>query len=238
MIPVAIFCAFLGAELPSPAGTAPTPVASPTAVAPPASFPGSLPATFAGTLPCADCPGTRHLLNLFSDGVFYHRIAYIDRKTSFDQVGRWQLSDDGRILTLTEPASFAVVDGATLRQLDREGRPMESTLNFDLRRQSGFSTLEPRLRMDGMYRQTKDGGRFTECSTGRDMPVVPQKKGYRELEAAYAKAAARDPGQPLLVSIDARLMTQSGTGSKTAVLIRQFIRAHPEKTCPPARSAP
>ena len=225
-----IVCAFLVAALPLPGGPAPQPAIT-------ASFPGGLPATFTGVLPCADCPGTRHLLNLFADGAFYHRIAYIDRKTSFDQIGRWRLSADGNTLTLTEPASFAVVDAVTLRQLDREGRPIESTLNFDLQRQSAFSTLEPRLRMDGMYRYTKNAGRFTECSTGRDMPVVPQRAN-RELEAAYGKAAAEKPGQPLLVSIDARLVTQPRTDSGSQVLVKQFIRAQPGGRPLPRGSTP
>ncbi|HEY6931537.1 MAG TPA: copper resistance protein NlpE N-terminal domain-containing protein [Thermoanaerobaculia bacterium] len=231
MTALLIACALLGFAGPQAGAAATTPAPST------ASFPGGLPATFTGELPCADCPGTRHQLNLFADGVFYHRIVYIDRRTNLDQIGRWRLTSDGKILALTEPSSFAVVDDTTLRQLDREGRPIQSTLNFDLRRQTLFAPLEPRLRMDGMYRSTKEGGRFQECATGRDMPVVPQRVN-RELEAAYAKAAAEKPGEPVLVSIDARLVAQGRTARENAVLLRQFIRIQPGAVCPPPGSAP
>jgi len=222
-------CAFLLAALPLTRSASP-------AAASAISFPGGLPATFTGTLPCADCPGTRHQLNLFADGVFYHRIAYIDRKTSFDQIGRWRLSDDGKILELTEPTLFAVVDATTLRQLDREGKPIVSTLNFDLRRQPAFSFFEPRLHMDGMYGETKDEGRFTECLTGWEMPVA-RKKAYRDLKAVYAKAAAK-PGEPLLVSIDGRLVTRRktrGHDRENEVLVEKLIAVRPGEVCPPSR---
>jgi hypothetical protein len=38
---------------------------------------GTLPATFAGDLPCADCPGIRYQLELFPRQAFFLRMAYL-----------------------------------------------------------------------------------------------------------------------------------------------------------------
>ncbi|MBP7570587.1 MAG: META domain-containing protein [Acidobacteria bacterium] len=44
-----------------------------------ASFPDALPATFAGDLPCADCPGIRLTLELLAEHVFVYRLTYQGR---------------------------------------------------------------------------------------------------------------------------------------------------------------
>jgi len=84
-----------------------------------------LPATFAGTLPCADCPAVRYQLNLFSDRAFFLRMTYQDRNVTVDDIGRWLLSSDGRILLLKggreAPLMFAIRDGETLRLLGAGG---------------------------------------------------------------------------------------------------------------------
>ena len=41
---------------------------------------GALPATFVGELPCADCPGIRHQLDLWPDGAFFLRRTYLGRE--------------------------------------------------------------------------------------------------------------------------------------------------------------
>lgn len=56
----------------------------------PANVLGALPASFTGDLPCADYPGIRHVLNLFSDMSFFLRRTYIgsnDAKPIYD-IGR------------------------------------------------------------------------------------------------------------------------------------------------------
>ena len=50
----------------------------------------NLPATFSGTLPCADCPGIDYQLNLFEDGAYYMRMRYQNRADGqFDDIGRY-----------------------------------------------------------------------------------------------------------------------------------------------------
>ena len=48
---------------------------------------GQLPASFSGDLPCADCPGIRYQLDLFSDHVFFLRMIYLGKDESFDDIG-------------------------------------------------------------------------------------------------------------------------------------------------------
>jgi len=44
--------------------------------------------SFPGALPCADCPGTHHVVELHPDNVFVSHIAYLGRDTSYDDIGR------------------------------------------------------------------------------------------------------------------------------------------------------
>src|SRR4030095_3774732 len=85
---------------------------------------GTLPASFIGELPCADCPGIRYQVNLFSDRVFFLRTTHIGRGDSanFDDIGSWVISSDRAILILKggrdAPEIFAIKDRDTLRKLD------------------------------------------------------------------------------------------------------------------------
>jgi heat shock protein HslJ len=105
-----------------------------------------LPATFSGTLPCADCPGTLYQLNLLPDHTFVSRMTYQERHAHLDDRGIWQLTSDGKTLVLRarrgKTRKFAVRDSDTLRQLDQAGQEIVSKLNYDLKRASTFAPLE------------------------------------------------------------------------------------------------
>jgi uncharacterized lipoprotein YbaY len=55
---------------------------------------GSRPATFTGDLPCADCAGIRHQLELFLDTTFFRRMEYPGKGDSAktDGLGPWAVS--------------------------------------------------------------------------------------------------------------------------------------------------
>jgi copper homeostasis protein (lipoprotein) len=110
-----------------------------------ASTISGLPATFIGTLPCADCPGIRYQVDLLPDHRFVSRMTYEERNTRFDDRGHWQLSGDGKILILHggggAQQKFAMPDGDTLRQLDSAGHEIVSKLNYDLKRAT-FAVIE------------------------------------------------------------------------------------------------
>ncbi|MFO8005687.1 YbaY family lipoprotein [Thioalkalivibrio sp.] len=200
---------------------------------------GELPATFKGTLPCADCPGIDYHLNLLDEGVYFLRQNYQDREGGpFDDIGRYLLSSDRDQLTLyggrEAPLRLAISGPDTLRLLDRDGGHIESELNYDLSRQPALQPLEPRLLLGGMYRYLADAGRFQECLTGLNMPVATEAD-HRALEKAYLAARER-PGEALLVSLEGQIaqrMPMEGPGPVATLVPERFIGVWPEQGCPP-----
>jgi copper homeostasis protein (lipoprotein) len=107
---------------------------------------------YGGTLPCADCAGIRTELTLFSDPATGAPRAYRMRETylgtrggdrAHDSAGAWALLrgteaiPDATVYQLNpgQPAevrSFVVLPAGSLRQLDREGRPIRSALSYAL----------------------------------------------------------------------------------------------------------
>ncbi len=199
---------------------------------------GGFPATFEGELPCADCPGIFYHLDLFEDGVFFLRTTYLGRGAGAitDTIGSWTLGTDERRLALfgdTEtPILFRVVDPETLRKLDIEGRDIESSLNYDLRRKDAIGTIEPRLTMRGMYRYMADAALFDECLSGRRFQVAMEADNIA-LERAYLEAQ-RQPGEALLVSIQGRITERpamEGDALVLTVVPERFIGFWPGETC-------
>ncbi len=204
---------------------------------------GGLPATFQGLLPCADCPGIDYQLDLFDDGAFYLGMTYRDRgDAAFYDIGTWSIEPDGRTLALRggadAPTRFRIVDAATLRLLDRAGNDIASSLSYDLQRSVEFVGMEPRLAMRGMYAYFADAALFTECLTGRRMPVAPEGDNAA-LERAYLKAR-REPGEELLVSIEGRIAVRppmEGEGLRPTVVVDAFLAVLPGEACGDAPTA-
>lgn len=179
--------------------TASTPASSTPAPSPPSGpseEAGSLTGCWLGDLPCADCAGTRHQLDLFPDGVFHLRIEYLGEAKSFDQIGAWALADGGRQLVLDPagpaPTRLAVIEGGRLRLLDREGRPIESQLNYDLAHVATIDPFTPGLEMEGIYRDGPGHPIFAECLTGRELAVLPGE-GSDSLRAAIGRSGIVRP---------------------------------------------
>ena len=199
---------------------------------------GTLPATFAGDLPCADCPGIRYQLELFPDQSFFLRRTYLSKgeNASVDEIGSWKVTSDQRTLVLfgghAAPLKFTIKDADTLRQLDLEGREIVSSLNYELRRTQDLPPIEPQLLLRGMYTYVADAGRFTECLSRQNWPVV-QEKDNAALESAYNKAR-RQPNEELLVSLEGRVALRpkmEGDGQQPALVIERFVGIWPGETC-------
>ena len=176
---------------------------------------GTLPASFIGELPCADCPGIRYHVNLFPDRAFFSRMTYLGRgdNANFDDIGSWVMSSDRSTIILKGGREAPEMFGSrtkTLAKLDIEGHDIESPLNYDLRRTKNVEPLEPRLAMRGMYRYFADAGLFTECLTRRKWPVA-QEKDNAALESAYAKARLT-PGEELLVNLEGQIAMRAQDG--------------------------
>jgi len=108
-----------------------------------------LPASFAGILPCADCPGIQYQLNLLADHTFVSKMTYEERNASSVEQGRWRLTDDGKTIVLQgsgggAPEKFALRGADTLRMLGRDGQEIESKLNYDLQRAPKFMAIDLR----------------------------------------------------------------------------------------------
>ena len=201
-----------------------------------------LPATYTGVLPCADCEGIRYTLNLWEDNVFFLRMTYLGKGhgegDSFDDIGVWTLSADKATLVFRDgreaPVMFAVKSAERLSKLDLEGKEIVSQLNYDLVRKGRFEWFEPHLLMRGIYMYMADAGLFTECLTGRKLPVA-QEGDNAALERGYLKVRTQ-PGEPLLVNLEGRMAMRpkmEGPGEQETLVVDRFIKVWPGETCGP-----
>lgn len=203
----------------------------------PVAGPG-LSGTYAGILPCADSPGILHTLVLRPDSVFYLRMAYQVEDTSNgrnirDEIGRWSMAMKDSMVTLSGEGEhrtlFALQRDGSLRQLDAEGHPIVSDLNFTLRRDSTGTAFEPRLRMQGMYAESGDSATFQECGSALRMRVLPGGAAA-VLSAAYRKAL-RAPGEMMLASLDGHIVAGKAGSMGTALAVDGFVDARPGDSC-------
>ncbi len=194
-----------------------------------------LPATFRGDLPCADCPGIRHHLDLWPDGTYHLRREWLDRKLTRDELGRWMIASPGRILRLRggeSALSFAIPDEHRLRLLDTQGQAIESAQPLDLTSDGQLQPTDLTLLMGGEMTYLADAARFTECLTGRGYPIAPEADA-RALEQAYLRQAA-SPGAPLYVTLEGTLTPRpkmEGPGQEPSLVVNRFVGAWPNQNC-------
>ena len=227
------------------AGIAPE-VSAPQTVLPGDLYAG-LPASFSGAAPCADCPGDRHLLELYPDQTYVYRLTRFDAgvngdAANFDDIGRWVLENGvirlrgGREAPVFFAVQYAVKDAAkdavTLHRLDFEGNPVESASVLSLSRAVRFEPIEPVLFMRGMYRYLADAALFEECLTGWRLAVSMTADNVA-LERAYLASGA-PAGQPVLVNLEAsiRLLPgMEGDAQVRSLVPVRFINIWPGATC-------
>ena len=97
--------------------------------------------TYGGTLPCADCPGIDTSIAFTPEGGYSMSETYQDRdSSSFVTKGTWTVREDGKTVLLDPEDKeehdrwYEIVSTAELRALDREGKAIESKLDYNLRR--------------------------------------------------------------------------------------------------------
>jgi copper homeostasis protein (lipoprotein) len=230
----------------------PVPIAD-TAVAPvPAAAPlvfdngqprGEYPASFEGTLSCADCRGHQLTLNLFADGVYFLRETWLGRAggdETYDDIGRWSAAPDRKTIELhggrETPLRFQRADDGALLALDAAG-PASAPGEQRLARDVAFRDLEPRLPLRGLYRHLGDTATFTECLTGRTMPVALEGN-YLDTEKAYA-ALDKTEGQAFLVTVEGRIAERAktiGDGTQDVLVVDRQRRFWPKEGCGPRYS--
>lgn len=150
-----VVIAALSACKPQAPAEAPAPPAQPEAAAAPAApAADALPSaqgapfdakafagTFTGTLPCADCPGIDTRLVLAADGTYTITESYQARSApELKGDGTWTAEENNQRLRL-DPNSksdndrlFAILSNDEIRQLDMEGKPIDSKLPYNLKR--------------------------------------------------------------------------------------------------------
>lgn len=163
-----------------------------------------LPISYSGTLPCADCPGIDYHLNLFADNSYYLQLHYQDSgdNSTFYQLGQWQQHTGQLRLLSDDPqqTAFQIEKDGSIRLLDQEYAPINSSLNYRLQRDAEFQAVYPSMQFHGMYSYMADSGTFTECLT-RQRWYVAQEADNTALESLYLEYAD-EPSQTLLVEVN------------------------------------
>jgi len=211
------------------AGTRQTPPAPPL----PRRFTGAhgltLPATFEGVLPCADCPGIRWHLNLMPDQTFYLRREYLERDGYFEDSGRWSLKMPERQLILAghdgTNEHFAI-QGDALEMLDLEGNPIRSGLDYTLRRAADFAWIDVTGALRATYQPGPDGGTLTDCVSGHAYPVAGNAR-------LLSQAGG---GGAIALDLRARVTRPEG-GDEAALEPLEITRLHPGEGCDRQRPA-
>ena len=177
------------------------------AVQPPAASSFAVPGTFAGVMPCADCVGIAQTLTLRADGLYRLRRTYQGKPDGpFTELGRWTMDATGARLTLRsgkEALLFLVKDAATLRLLDRQGQPIKSSANLDLRRAAQVDPINEALQWRGELVYLAHSATFTDCASGLRWPVA-MTADYLAMERGYTESRS-DPAALLTVSFEGRL---------------------------------
>lgn len=199
-----------------------------------------VPATYAGLIPCASCPGIELTLTLLEDGTYRLRRVYLEAEDGLDlpfvELGRWDRGGrDDRIVLRGRsdgPMQFNVEDAETLGLLDRQGRPIDSEHDYRIRRLADVERITDVFPMRGEFSYMADAGWFSECRTRVSLPVA-QEADNAALERAYSKAAEK-PGAPVLVSFDGRFAMRppmEGGGLHEVVIVEAFGEAQPGERC-------
>jgi len=196
-----------------------------------------LPATFTGTLPCADCAGIAHQLDLFPEQGFHLTRDWLGRDTALSQTdrGRWHLDPATGALVLGDveggPIRWRVTGPDSLRLLAEDGSPILSDLPYDLTADADADPVPVAGVMTGTFTYFADAALFEDCRTGQRYPVA-MEDGYLALERAYT-AAAPEPAATVLVTLNGDIaMRPPMEGPDRPVLrVARHLGLWPDETC-------
>ncbi len=198
------------------------------------------PATYIGTVPCADCASMRLILNLRPDSIYQLRKIWLDdhgqAKKTAAEMGRWRYVAEGNLIVLgrkRDRLNVLSIQGMDrLRLLDARGKKIISRLPYELIRAEKPEPFPDSVRMKGMYADTKEGGVFTECLSGVSFPVAAEG-AERALEQAYLQTP-HGQDEPLLVVLEGRIEKRpgrNGMGRMDMVIPDRLVRVVPDTDC-------
>lgn len=165
------------------------------------------PASYEGTLPCADCSGLRTVLAIWPDSVYRLAQTYEGKSTTpVVTMGRWRLSESVVSLETDNgiPILYRRVGDDTLTLLDQQGQPIASSLNYSLQRSAPMNSLREPASFIGTFEYMADAPTFRECGSGQTYPVL-MRGDYKKLERAFL-AAKLPPGSGQQVEVRARFL--------------------------------
>ena len=184
-----------------------------------------------GILPCADCEGIETSLFLETDGTWVMNERYQGARepTVIASWGTWERTAGKLVLTDSEGEKrYFHAKGEQLEMLDREGKPVSSSLNYTLSPVQASLPTTP-VAMKGFYFYMADAAVFTDCATGRRFPVSDNA----QLERDYA--VARDGEQkPVLLVAQAHFTLEPNPDSgamQKALVIDSHSRFEKNKDC-------
>ena len=200
----------------------------------------SLPGTFTGTLPCADCEGILHHLDLWPDGTYHMRRTWLggDDNNQRDEIGRWY-ADPGRQAIVLNGASemplqWQILGEDRLRQLAMDGTSIESTLNYELTNEGGLAATDLEgIFLAGMAWLSPGAATFEECLTGRIYDI--SEDGARDDLVGAFETASGASDDPLFARVEAMLHMQGADlmGGGAEIVISRLIETAPGRECDP-----
>ncbi len=200
-----------------------------------------LPATFVGTLPCADCEGISYHLDLWPDQGYHLRREWLGEVGSAgantqDDIGFWYPNAGTNTITLAgmvdTPAQWEVNAPNKIRQLDMDGNTIVSDLPYDLTSNGDLDETDiVSVFLGGMMTYMADAAVFEECRTGRIYPVV-MDGDFLALEQAYLADQA-PAGAPLYVNVEGSFLMRPAMAGpdQRSLVVNQFVRTRPGITC-------
>ena len=114
-----------------------------------------------------------------------------------------------------------------LRQLDLQGNPIESTLDYSLRSDGTLTPTDLTTFFGGALRYMADAASFTECLTGRRYPVAFEAD-WPSAERAYL-ATVTEPGG-CHTTFEGSLVERpkmDGEGTEPTLVVSRFIAVWP-----------
>lgn len=196
-----------------------------------------LPATFTGTLPCADCDGIAHHLDLFPGQGFHLQRTWLGRDAPLTQTdtGRWHLDAASGALVLQTaddaPIRWQITGPDSLRLLAVDGSPILSDLPYDLTSGGTLDPIPVAGVMTGAFVYFADAALFEDCRTGQRVPVA-MEGDYLALERAYLDAGA-EPMAAVLVTVQGDIAMRPPMEGPDRPILRvdRFIGLWPDETC-------
>jgi copper homeostasis protein (lipoprotein) len=186
----------------------------------------TLPASFKGVLPCADCPGIKVALNLLPDGIYLIEREYQGKPVPnvFPAIGKWSSNADKTVLTLTgdrfATLKLKIISDSSLEVLD--GGPPHT-----LERDASYQPMGNRFKLSGLLTYQQSRPVFTECVSEHRFNITPGGD-LGALEKSYKKQPASTG--PVLAVFDGRAI-RTGKQKTVEIEVMRFVSLRPGADC-------